>query len=153
MHTKDGARTVLSCPDDERFIFLLSLADMFEKMSRKRQGVRVKQLNKDTSYAFSHTSRGMFDLKKHLLNNGFSYVCLRHFSTKLRQGSGGTCFINVQQVLQKVTIHKTKLFLDLSVSFDEQSLSSDHSCEKCSYFVNREAPVDGFQNLPELEQS
>ena len=95
----------------------------------------------------------MFDLKKHLLNNGFSYVCLRHFSAKLRQGSGATCFINVQQVLQKVTIHKTKLFLDLSVSFDEQSLSSDHSCEKCSYFVNREAPVDGFQNLPELEQS
>ena len=33
MHTKDGARAVLSSPDDERFSFLLSLADMFEKMS------------------------------------------------------------------------------------------------------------------------
>ena len=41
----------------------------------------------------------------------------------------------------------------MTVSFDEQSLSSDHSCERCSYFVNREAPLDVFQSLPELEQS
>ena len=39
----------------------------------------------------------------------------------------------------------------MTVSFDEQSLSSDHSCERCSYFVNRE--LDVFQSLPELEQS
>ena len=56
-------------------------------------------------------------------------------------------------MLQKVVIHKTKLCLDLSVSFDEQGLSSDHSCQKCSDFVSRESPVDVFQNLPELEQS
>ena len=54
-------------------------------------------------------------------------------------------------MLQKVAIHKTKLCLDLGVSF-ESSLSSDYSCEKCSYFVKREAPVDVFQNLKELEQ-
>ena len=41
----------------------------------------------------------------------------------------------------------------MTVSFDKQSLSSDHSCERCSYFVNREAPLDVFQSLPELEQS
>ena len=98
----------------------------------------------------------MVNLTKHLLKNSFSYVCLDPFEKmfgNLRQGSGGTYFINVQQVLQKVAIHKTKICLDLSVSFDEQSLSSDHSREKCCYFVNREAPVDVFQNLPELEQS
>ena len=54
-------------------------------------------------------------------------------------------WLNVQQVLQKVPIHKTKFSLDLRVSFDEQSLSSDH------YFINREAPVGLFQNLPQLE--
>ena len=58
-------------------------------------------------------------------------------------------------MLQKVAIYKNKkkLCLDLSDSFDEQSLSSHHSCEKSSYFVNREAPVDLFQNLPELKQA
>ena len=72
---------------------------------------------------------------------------------KLCQGSRGIYFINVQQVLQKVAIYKTKLCLDLSVCFNEQSLPSDHSYEKRSYFVHREVPVDVFQNLIELEQS
>lgn len=39
------------------------------------------------------------------------------------------------------------------VNFDEHSLSSDHSCRKCSYFAIRVTPVDVFQSLPELEQS
>ena len=38
--------------------------------------------------------------------------------SKLRQGSGGTYFISVQQILQKVTIRKTKLCLDLGVDIE-----------------------------------
>ena len=30
------------------------------------------------------------------------------------------------------------------------SLFSDHSCEKCNYFVKREAPVDMFPELKQL---
>ena len=74
VHTNDESRAVLSSPDDERLNFLLSLADMVVKMSCKRQVVRVKQLSKDTSHAFSHTCRGMVDITKHLLKSDFSYV-------------------------------------------------------------------------------
>ena len=108
---------MLLSPDDERLNFLLNLADMVEKMPCERQDVRVKQLAKETSRAFAHTCRGMVDLTKHPLPNGVSYVCLGHFSSdpvekmfgKLCQGSGGTYFINVQQVLQKVAIHNKTL--------------------------------------------
>ena len=72
---------------------------------------------------------------------------------KLRQASGGTYFINIEQVVQKVAIYKAKLCLDLLVNFDKHSLSSDHSCRKCSYFAIRVTPADVFQSLPELEQS
>ena len=71
----------MSSPNDERLNFLLSLTDMVEKMSCERQGGRVKQLTKDTSRPFAHTCRGMVDFTKHLLQNGFSYVCLDNFST------------------------------------------------------------------------
>ena len=74
VHTNDETRAVLSFPDHERLNFLLSLADMVVKMSCKRQVVRVKQLSKDTSHAFSHTCRGMDDITKHLLKSDFSYV-------------------------------------------------------------------------------
>ena len=45
---------------------------------------------------------------------------------KLRQGSGGV--INVQQILQKVTIRKTKLCLDLGVLW--KVACGGYSCEK-----------------------
>ena len=72
---------------------------------------------------------------------------------KIRQVSGGTYFINIEQFVQKVAIYKAKLCLDLLVNFDEHSLSSDHSCRKCSYFAIRVTPVDVFQSIPEIEQS
>ena len=116
---------------------------MAEEISCERQGIRVKQPTIETSRWFSHTCRGMVDLKKHLLKNGFSYVCLSHFSNdpvekisgKFCQCSRGTYFINDHNVLQKAATQKTTLCLDLSVSFDEESLSSDHSCEKYCFFM------------------
>ena len=39
VYTKDETTAVLSSPDDERLNFLISLADMIEKISCERQGV------------------------------------------------------------------------------------------------------------------
>ena len=99
---------------------LLNLANMVEKMAPDKQGQRIKHFTKDTSRAFSHTCRGMIQLVKHLLTTSHKYVCLGHFTSdpiekafgKLQQGSGGTFFINVQQILQKVNIKKTKSLLE-----------------------------------------
>ena len=72
---------------------------------------------------------------------------------KLRQGSGGTYFINVQQVLQKVTIKKAKLCLDLGIDIDEMHTMAGHSCEKCRYLMNDEDVFNVFHNLATLEES
>ena len=150
----------MSSADDERLELLLHLADTIEKMSPDKQGQRMKKLTKDSSRAFAHTCRGMVDLTKHLLETGFDYVCLGHFSSnpiekmfgKLRQGSGGTYFINVQQVLQKVAIRKTKLCLDLNMDIDGlESVPSEHACQKCKFILNTESS-NVFDNLPELEK-
>ena len=84
-------------------------------------GNGVKQLTINTYCAFSHTCRGIVDLVAHLLDSSHEYVYLGHFSSdpiekmfgKSRQGSGGTYFINVQQILQKVNIKKAKLCFNL----------------------------------------
>ena len=104
---------VISNPDDNRLNFLLEIASMSEKMVTKQQGKRKEQLTKDTGKALSHTCRGIVALSKTLLQEkSFDYVLLGKFTTdplekmfgKLRQGSGGTYFINVQQVLEIVRI-------------------------------------------------
>ena len=66
---------------------------------------------------------------------------------KLRQGSGGTYFVNVQQVLQKVTKRKTKLCLDLGVNIEEMEDICGHSCEKCGYLMNGDETFNVFHNL------
>ena len=96
----------------------------------------------------------MVDLVAYLLETSHDYVCLGHFSSdpiekvfgKLRQGSGGVYFINVQQVLQKVTIRKTKLLLDLGADFEDLESEYGHSCKKCSYLLNGEQVTDVFHN-------
>ena len=112
VRTSDPSRSTIPSLDDEKLKLLTDLADMAEAMMPAKQGGRVRQLTKDTSRALSHTCRGMVDLVAYLLETSHDYVCLGHFSSdpiekvfgKLRQGSGGVYFINVQQVLQKVTI-------------------------------------------------
>ena len=106
---------------DERLNYLQEFGDMCFKMSGK-QGKRNKQLSKDTAVSMHHTCYGLVDLAKHLLQEeNYEYVCLGMFSTdslekafsKLRQGSGGTYFINVQQVTEKLRIQKAKLQITL----------------------------------------
>ena len=64
----------------------------------------------------------MVALTKHLLGTTHKYVCpepLEKMFSKLRQGSGGTYFINMQQILQKVV-----------------KCVCGHSCEKYGYLIN-----------------
>ena len=106
-----------------------------------RQGRRVKQLSTDTAKAMHSTCKGVVDLTKDLSSNcHYEYFCLGRFTTdplekefgRLRQGSGGTYFINVQQITEKIRICKASLLLSLSVDVEASSV---------------------FDNLPQLEES
>ena len=161
---RDLDRGVISSVDDERLSYLLELADMFEEMKTEKQGKREKQQLKDTAPSFAHTFRGfrgMVALTKHLLCTTHEYVCLGHFTSdpiekmfsKLRQGSGGTYFISVQRILQKVTMRKTKLCLDLGVDIEGMKGACGNSCEKCGYLMNADETFNVFHNLSSLEDN
>ena len=119
---KDPIQAVVCNSEDQRLDWIQSFGVMCCAMAGK-QGNRVRQLSKDTARAIYITCMGIVDLSKHLLDNmGYKYVCLGEFTTdplekafsKLRQGSGGTYFINAQQVLEKLRISKAKLQLELN---------------------------------------
>jgi len=126
-------------------------------------GKRMKTLTKDTSTCLSHTCLGLVELSEHLLEQGsFKFVMLGQFSTdplekqfsKLRQGSGGTYFITVQQILEKVNISKAKLMLKLSntPANDLRHLDTGHKCEKCLFVLNEEMCCI-MDNLPDMQAS
>ena len=71
---------------------------------------------------------------------------------KLRQGSGGTYFINVQQVIEKVKIQRAKPSLQIGIDINSLSAESGYYCEKCGYILDENA-CDVFDNLPELENN
>ena len=103
----------------------------------------MKQLSRDTSLAIHQTCCGFVELAQHLLATTHSYVCLGKFSSdalekvfgKLRQGSGGTYFISVQQVLEKLNIQKTSLLLGLGDT-NELPESFGHECDRCGFETN-----------------
>ena len=102
-------------------------------------GKRVKQLTRDTSLAIHQTCNGLVELTRHLLSTTHKYVVLGKFTTdklekafsKLRQGSGGTYFITVQQILEKVNIQKTILLLNCT-SMENLPTELGHMCLQCS---------------------
>ena len=108
------------------------------------------------------TCKGVVDLTKDLLSNcHYEYVCLGRFTTdplekefgKLRQGSGATYFINVQQITEKIRICKASLLLSLSVDVEDiENIIPGHSCSCCSYTMDEKAS-SVFDNLPQLEES
>ena len=159
VRSRDSNRDAIRSPDDPRLQRLLDMAVMAESMAG-RQGKRVKQLTRDTAKSLAHTCRGLVDLCRHLLNNGFDYVLLGKFTTdylekefsKLRQGSGGTYFISVQGVLEKVGIMKTKLLLKLGTDVDNLGVESGHSCSKCGFLLTHEM-CEVFHNLSQLEET
>ena len=71
----------------------------------------------------------------------------------MRQGSGATYFINVQQITVKIRICKASLLLSLSVDVEDiDNITSGHSCSSCSYTMDEKAS-SVFDNLPQHEES
>ena len=91
-------------------------------------------------------------LIRHFLSTTHKYVLLAIFTNlekmfgKLREGSGGTYFINVQQVLEKLSIHKTKLLQTLNVDVSSSNYLSGHSCANSKFLMGDNA-IDVFDNL------
>ena len=83
---------------------------------------RIKQLSKDTATCIHQTCYGLVDLCRYLLNTTQNYVLLGQFTSDhlekeysiLRQGSGGTYFLSVQQVIEKLRIKHASLLLKLN---------------------------------------
>ena len=112
-----------------------------------------KQLSQNTATAIHHIS-----LCRHLLATSHKYVLLGQFSTglleeefgKLRQGSGGTYFINVQQCIEKLYIKQTSLLLNQNVNIDEFDVNPGHQCTSYDYKLCDEGS-EIFDNLENLE--
>ena len=156
---RDPDRSPILSLNEPSLAYLLEIAEMADKM-KAPGNKRYKQLTNDTGSALSHTCRGVVEMSKYLLSNTHDYVLLGQFTTeplekmfgKLRQGSGGTYFISVKQVLEKLSIQKTKLLLKLDVDVGLINVESGHSCESCNYLMDDDA-INIFDNLPELEKS
>ena len=70
----------------------------------------------------------------------------------MHQGSGGTCFITVQQIIENVNIYKASLLLSANVNVDSFNIEKGHSCFNCSFLLD-ENSAGIFDGLPELESS
>ncbi|XP_078483590.1 uncharacterized protein LOC144744006 [Ciona intestinalis] len=157
---RDPRKAVMSSCDDSRLNEMAKLAEDVRSMSSCGRG-RVKQLSSDTCSAFNHTCHGFISLTKVLLQSTHDFVLLGHFSTdplekafgKLRQGCGGTYFINTQQVLEKHAIIKAKLALQRNVDISSIGThSSGHSCTMCSYKLSP-SDIELFDDLPAKESA
>ena len=158
MASNDPLKAGISDPNDVRLNYLLQFGTMCLNMISKPKK-RVKQLTRDTALAIHQTSNGLIELARYLLSTTHSYVALGKFTTdklekafsKLRQGSGGTYFISVQQVLEKLNFQKTNILLKET---DMEDLPEDcgHSCGLCSFKMDEEAS-EVFDNLVDLENS
>ena len=144
---------------DQRLIFLLNLAHIADNMA-EQTGKRHKCLTKDTAKALSATCRGFVEIAKQLLTNTHEYVLFGLFTTdplekmfgKLRRGVGGTYFINVRQVLEKLAIHQTTIMLKSDQIFFEMEAKLGHQCDLCSFNMNDDS-LTIFEELEILEDS
>ena len=155
----DPNRAVIRSSDDANLQKLLAISEFADHMAPSGSK-RIKQLTRDVAYNLSHTCKGLVGLSTFLLNtNNHEYVALGNFTTdplekqfgKLRQVSGGTHFITVQQVPEKVSIYKSKLLLQLDGdAVSPINLEPGYSCSKCGFLLC-ENMCDVFDKLPELE--
>ena len=156
LRVNDERRAVISTKDDERLSFLIDFAAVVNEM-KSRTRKRIRKLTIETETMLSHTCSALVNLAQHLLTSGNCYVLFGWFTTdplekyfsKLRQGSGGTYFINAQSVLEKVKIHHAKLALRLGVDFDLQS--DQHSCLYCNKNLMPQE-LEVLDNLFSLEE-
>nr|XP_047123670.1 uncharacterized protein LOC124806644 [Hydra vulgaris] len=70
----------------------------------------------------------------------------------LRQGSGGTYFLSVQQVIEKLRIKYASLLLKLNVDIDNFNVKSGHQCALCDYKLSEDC-CEILDNLQDLESS
>ena len=146
---KDSLRDVIKSLDDPALVYLQEFAEMAKFMTPV--GKRVKQLTRDTSKAIMHNCQGLIELVNYLLSSGLHYVILGWFRTdplekcfsKLRQGSGGTYFIDAKSVIEKVNIQHAKLCLRLDV---EITGIDGHTCNFCEKELTDEE-FEYYKNL------
>ena len=155
----DALQAAITDPCDERLETVLSFGEMALQMAGK-QGKRQKQLTRDTAQAVFHTCNGLVCLCRHLLSTSHKYVLFGQFSTdplekefsKLRQGSGGTYFINVQQIVEKTRINRAKLLLTLKTDLSGED--AGHDCSDCSFTLESdEKACEAVDSLEVLEAS
>jgi hypothetical protein len=105
---RNPLRSAITSPESTQLDKLWEFAE-FAAATKGPRSKREKKLTFDTGSAIEHTCKGLIDLARHLLQlQHCKYVLLGKFTTdpierafgKLRQGSGGTYFINVQQILE-----------------------------------------------------
>ena len=155
---RDPLRTAIVSPDDSQLHFLTEFAN-FAASLKGSHGKREKKLTADTATAIQHTCLGVVEMAKYLLQTN-RYVLLGKFTTdplensfgKLRQGSGGTYFINAQQILEKVNLMKTKVLLRLNLDVSGLNSGCGHTCEKCVFHWTHEL-CELIESLPEMENS
>ena len=143
--------------NDANLMYLKDFSRLARYM-RGKQGKIIKSPTTDTSIAIEHTCYGLVDICQFLLESGFNFVMLGEFTSdflenefgKLRQGSGGSYFISIQNVIEKFHIEKTKLLLELKVDVSEYSTCAGHECSKCEYITDDEVCVI-FDLLPKFE--
>lgn len=154
----DQDRDVIRSDTDVQLQTLTQLGNSVKSMgSDKKQ--RVQQLTSATSKAFHHTCLGLVDLAQSLLAAGHKFIILSDFSTdplekafgKLRQGCGGTYFINVQQICEKLSICNAKLALRHSIDVSSLEVPPGHACDMCSYRM-MSSELNVFEKLPVLEK-
>ena len=154
----DPLKAVITDPYDKRLDFIIQFGDMCLRMKSQPRH-RQKQLTRDTALAAYQTCNGMVELVRYLLSTSHQYVALGKFTTdklekafsKLRQGSGGTYFITVQQILEKNNIYKTNLLLK-HLDIEELPDETGHFCALCNYKMDEES-AEVFDNLTTLESS
>ena len=154
----DPLVAAIESPDDPRLKFLLDMSKIFLEMKKPSKGKRSKTLTHDTARSLNHTLNGIVELCRHQLATTHEFVLLGEYSNdpieraygKLRQGSGGTYFLSVQQVMEKLAINKTKLLLKLNANVLNTDVNPGHSCENCKYKMD-ETITQTFNNLPKLE--
>ena len=75
----------------------------------------------------------------------FSTDPLERAFGKLRQGSGGTYFLSVQSVIEKIRIQEAKLSIQLKLDISNDSAGDQYECEFCK--------CETFDNLEVVEES
>ena len=131
-------RAVIHTPNNKNLQNLIYTSNLAKEIANNK-GKRVKSLTKNRGNCLSRTNNGLIELSIHLLYTDHEYVMLRNFFFseplekqfgELRQWSGKTYFIMVQQILQKVYIYKTKLLLKLDEGAKVLgNLESGHECK------------------------